>query len=145
MSNAAELSCLRHSFSVLTIFGTDTTPCRTPASENCTIVTISVGPAGTDSAFAGWRLTKRQTARPARAEAHTEKNALRSKPFDDSPFVTSDRNMKTSKASVCSLDFPSGRKFQEDLKDRKSTRLNSSHLGISYAVFCLKKKINKKN
>src|ERR1039458_6292056 len=28
--------------------------------------------------------------------------------------------------------------------DRKSTRLNSSHLGISYAVFCLKKKKNKK-
>ena len=27
-------------------------------------------------------------------------------------------------------------------KDRKSTRLNSSHLGISYAVFCLKKKPN---
>src|ERR1035438_6909860 len=26
--------------------------------------------------------------------------------------------------------------------DRKSTRLNSSHLGISYAVFCLKKKKN---
>src|SRR5205814_8262826 len=25
------------------------------------------------------------------------------------------------------------------LRDRKSTRLNSSHLGISYAVFCLKK------
>src|SRR5262245_63235779 len=33
-------------------------------------------------------------------------------------------------------------------QDRKSTRLNSSHLGISYAVFCLKKKnknTNKKN
>src|SRR3989454_3878684 len=28
--------------------------------------------------------------------------------------------------------------------DRKSTRLNSSHLVISYAVFCLKKKKNKK-
>src|SRR5256885_9766974 len=28
-------------------------------------------------------------------------------------------------------------------KDRKSTRLNSSHLVISYAVFCLKKKKNK--
>src|SRR5882724_3298547 len=27
-----------------------------------------------------------------------------------------------------------------DNADRKSTRLNSSHLGISYAVFCLKKK-----
>src|SRR5690606_40513825 len=30
------------------------------------------------------------------------------------------------------------------LKDRKSTRLNSSHVKISYAVFCLKKKIRDK-
>src|SRR5690625_6385960 len=30
----------------------------------------------------------------------------------------------------------------EDSEDRKSTRLNSSHVAISYAVFCLKKKIN---
>src|SRR3989454_5957561 len=30
-----------------------------------------------------------------------------------------------------------------DLGDRKSTRLNSSHLVISYAVFCLKKKKKK--
>src|SRR5699024_12159166 len=30
----------------------------------------------------------------------------------------------------------------EDLPDRKSTRLNSSHVSISYAVFCLKKKKN---
>src|SRR3712207_7002988 len=29
-------------------------------------------------------------------------------------------------------------------KDRKSTRLNSSHANISYAVFCLKKKKKKK-
>src|SRR5947199_4899673 len=29
-------------------------------------------------------------------------------------------------------------------QDRKSTRLNSSHLGISYAVFCLKKKKKRK-
>src|SRR5699024_12570823 len=29
--------------------------------------------------------------------------------------------------------------------DRKSTRLNSSHVSISYAVFCLKKKNNKNN
>src|SRR5207249_10074397 len=28
---------------------------------------------------------------------------------------------------------------QFDLRDRKSTRLNSSHVSISYAVFCLKK------
>src|SRR5438045_7229548 len=31
----------------------------------------------------------------------------------------------------------------ENPTDRKSTRLNSSHLGISYAVFCLKKKTKK--
>src|SRR3712207_7327608 len=30
-------------------------------------------------------------------------------------------------------------------KDRKSTRLNSSHANISYAVFCLKKKKKKNN
>src|SRR5690349_22143298 len=30
-------------------------------------------------------------------------------------------------------------------RDRKSTRLNSSHVEISYAVFCLKKKKNKMN
>src|SRR5690242_21505649 len=30
---------------------------------------------------------------------------------------------------------------RDDLEDRKSTRLNSSHMSISYAVFCLKKKI----
>src|SRR5690242_21154943 len=30
-----------------------------------------------------------------------------------------------------------------DIGDRKSTRLNSSHMSISYAVFCLKKKKKK--
>src|SRR5258705_2949337 len=30
--------------------------------------------------------------------------------------------------------------WDRSTRDRKSTRLNSSHLGISYAVFCLKKK-----
>src|SRR3712207_8570563 len=31
-------------------------------------------------------------------------------------------------------------RLQEKIQDRKSTRLNSSHANISYAVFCLKKK-----
>src|SRR5436305_5519197 len=35
---------------------------------------------------------------------------------------------------------PSGGKLVEETGDRKSTRLNSSHVRISYAVFCLKKK-----
>src|SRR5690242_21215711 len=34
----------------------------------------------------------------------------------------------------------SERRYHLDLLDRKSTRLNSSHMSISYAVFCLKKK-----
>src|SRR5579862_9425944 len=44
------------------------------------------------------------------------------------------------------ISFPGGRIEQHDpdavaaaLRDRKSTRLNSSHSSISYAVFCLKK------
>src|SRR5699024_11366724 len=32
-----------------------------------------------------------------------------------------------------------GNYFNQELLDRKSTRLNSSHVSISYAVFCLKK------
>src|SRR3712207_7497063 len=35
---------------------------------------------------------------------------------------------------------PSDRRPRRPSKDRKSTRLNSSHANISYAVFCLKKK-----
>src|SRR5437763_13433450 len=37
------------------------------------------------------------------------------------------------------------RKTAAFVKDRKSTRLNSSHRCISYAVFCLKKKKNRPN
>src|SRR5438309_10605641 len=37
--------------------------------------------------------------------------------------------------------LPAGTKLAE--QDRKSTRLNSSHSSISYAVFCLKKKTEK--
>src|SRR3989454_4734784 len=38
---------------------------------------------------------------------------------------------------------PHGAHRRRGIRDRKSTRLNSSHLVISYAVFCLKKKNNK--
>src|SRR5215469_18082879 len=40
--------------------------------------------------------------------------------------------------------MPSSRRAWPGTQDRKSTRLNSSHVEISYAVFCLKKK-KKKN
>src|SRR5699024_11340501 len=37
-------------------------------------------------------------------------------------------------------DLSTKNSLHHSLKDRKSTRLNSSHVSISYAVFCLKKK-----
>src|SRR5699024_7739707 len=47
---------------------------------------------------------------------------------------------------VCKNDLNGclGKVTEEPAPDRKSTRLNSSHVSISYAVFCLKKK-NKDN
>src|SRR5258708_22097403 len=47
-------------------------------------------------------------------------------------------------ADVALLPLPSGLEFRLVPRriDRKSTRLNSSHQIISYAVFCLKKKTN---
>src|SRR5690242_21204930 len=43
---------------------------------------------------------------------------------------------------VARNDIPIGHKvaLRDYREDRKSTRLNSSHMSISYAVFCLKKK-----
>src|SRR5690242_21601147 len=45
-----------------------------------------------------------------------------------------------------SVPFSSAEPYERNLSirgDRKSTRLNSSHMSISYAVFCLKKKKNR--
>src|SRR5688500_19305736 len=42
--------------------------------------------------------------------------------------------------SLTSPGCPAGPQILHEAEDRKSTRLNSSHLVISYAVFCLKKK-----
>src|ERR1035441_10917507 len=53
------------------------------------------------------------------------------------PYTTLFRSIASRAASVRSNCHPT---TLRDHADRKSTRLNSSHLGISYAVFCLKKK-----
>src|SRR5690625_8051110 len=37
-------------------------------------------------------------------------------------------------------EYSSSGAYDQKTRDRKSTRLNSSHVAISYAVFCLKKK-----
>src|SRR5437899_9017066 len=58
-----------------------------------------------------------------------------------------DRNCVCDKArrGELWLQVPNARSHNSHFwrQDRKSTRLNSSHLGISYAVFCLKKKKKK--
>src|SRR2546426_6057340 len=46
---------------------------------------------------------------------------------------------------LCGCELGAECDSSDYLADRKSTRLNSSHLVISYAVFCLKKKTKKMN
>src|ERR1039458_6625591 len=58
------------------------------------------------------------------------------------PYTTLFRSNRQAQARHCSRNGPL---CDAILSDRKSTRLNSSHLGISYAVFCLKKKQNIQN
>src|SRR5207253_9698621 len=49
--------------------------------------------------------------------------------------VEGDPDHPTTRGTLC----PKGSSLQQEImKDRKSTRLNSSHVAISYAVFCLK-------
>src|SRR5256885_6007578 len=51
------------------------------------------------------------------------------------------KNQVSFYAARCTNDTPAAASPAADSQpDRKSTRLNSSHLVISYAVFCLKKK-----
>src|SRR5258708_27017078 len=53
-----------------------------------------------------------------------------------SEFVTK-RDLQDARSTGCGSDYSKLASIEED---RKSTRLNSSHQIISYAVFCLKKK-----
>src|SRR2546426_8801004 len=49
------------------------------------------------------------------------------------------KNQGQRQVDLAKREADSRRERQERVRDRKSTRLNSSHLVISYAVFCLKK------
>src|SRR3989442_6434083 len=65
------------------------------------------------------------------------------------PYTTLFRSLRASRDAriqeTLRVHGLSRRVFSDDIldvrRDRKSTRLNSSHVRISYAVFCLKKKI----
>src|SRR5258705_6171415 len=56
------------------------------------------------------------------------------------PYTTLFRSHRYRDAAALRFPIPDCRRSSRSRVDRKSTRLNSSHLGISYAVFCLKKK-----
>src|SRR5438874_9492746 len=57
--------------------------------------------------------------------------------FDDQPIAS------IGALALAPSDPNEGARARAPIEDRKSTRLNSSHVEISYAVFCLKKKKNK--
>src|SRR5436309_7737296 len=57
---------------------------------------------------------------------------------EHSPGVPAEETRETGSWVTDGLTFY----LQDVSEDRKSTRLNSSHVKISYAVFCLKKKTN---
>src|SRR5256885_5512234 len=64
------------------------------------------------------------------------------------PIYSADRTIEAALAAYADVtdmkryqqELDARRRAAEEASDRKSTRLNSSHLVISYAVFCLKKK-----
>src|SRR5690348_17470827 len=63
------------------------------------------------------------------------------------PERLADREADEARARVVAGNVEQDAQHDEQLdrQDRKSTRLNSSHPSISYAVFCLKKKNTKNN
>src|SRR5207245_10089059 len=65
---------------------------------------------------------------------------FRSNHYFLSPYLFPSQQQDIKHVGVCG----SSANFPQKTLDRKSTRLNSSHGSISYAVFCLKKKKKKK-
>src|SRR5207248_8540992 len=68
-------------------------------------------------------------------------NALDNSDLDHSASMAPHSQRRVNRRTILDL---SAAATPCSLRDRKSTRLNSSHRTISYAVFCLKKKINNK-
>src|SRR2546426_6642957 len=74
--------------------------------------------------------------RPPRSTLFPYTTLFRSKKVMPCPESSNNRSQSWRRATGSMPAVGSSRK-----RDRKSTRLNSSHLVISYAVFCLKKKM----
>src|SRR2546427_8277539 len=80
--------------------------------------------------------------RPPRSTLFPYTTLFRSEQNENSRHPTAAHGHLTSLggASVCGCPSRTGSVSSILSRDRKSTRLNSSHSQISYAVFCLKKK-----
>src|SRR5207244_5020993 len=78
------------------------------------------------------RIETRRNGRRRRAHARTRRTG------QDSPAAASPESSAHGRPTPGTRTSPTPRR-----RDRKSTRLNSSHQIISYAVFCLKKKKTK--
>src|SRR2546430_5812952 len=79
--------------------------------------------------------------RPPRSTLFPYTTLFRSTPAVSCRAESGDRPIRSARDSA---SLPAGFRRQPVPADRKSTRLNSSHSQISYAVFCLKKKKKKK-
>src|SRR2546427_8967452 len=77
-----------------------------------------------------------RSVKAERAAAYQQRAARNAWP---GPAMTGAGQFRRPRACVLRRDAPT-----VTWRDRKSTRLNSSHSQISYAVFCLKKKKKKK-
>src|SRR5438105_9129415 len=75
-----------------------------------------------------WKAINRPSAMPTKASAMLSVSIWRAKRHGEAPSAVRTANSRARAEA------------RANKRDRKSTRLNSSHEWISYAVFCLKKK-----
>src|SRR3712207_7968881 len=90
--------------------------------------------------------------RPPRSTLFPYTTLFRSKPslsfhvgkgWSSSPLLEASDFLQITRGQTAGMTFSNVQEVYKPTKtDRKSTRLNSSHANISYAVFCLKKKKN---
>src|SRR3712207_7298514 len=80
-----------------------------------------------------FRSAVRQEDRAEKERKERLRDASRGRRFHERPQALALRELTRERVK-------GGRVGEDRLVDRKSTRLNSSHANISYAVFCLKKK-----
>src|SRR5690606_41882371 len=90
------------------------------------------------------RLSRLATPRPPRSTLFPYTTLFRSRPRSrlnsHTPPGRGARRCHRARTRAPGASSVGGMVGREEGRDRKSTRLNSSHVKISYAVFCLKKK-----